>query len=509
MDEVEVDLPRSAEPGSSRPSAFVASFLLRVATIFLVAVGSAQSAPISRDESLTLLAAIGGSSQSAAHDAIDRIVDAEDRRFTAVFIELIRASQIGIADPSVAGRASEVLKELSGQSFGTDWAGWVRWYAGTDLEPPAGFVGFKGRLLGRIDPAFETLLRDEHPSRIRAEEIVWGGVAYEGIPALDRPRVIPAAKGTYLEPDEPVFGIRIGEEARAYPLRILDWHEMANDELGGVQFSLAYCTLCGSGIAYDTRVAGRSPLDFGSSGFLMRSNKLMVDRQTRTLWNQFTGRPVLGPLAAEEIRLAVLPSVVTRWQDWLARYPKTTVLSLDTGHERPYHPGAAYAGYFASPHTMFPVRRTRDELPDKARIFGLERDGVARAYPLEALHARRVVNDRFRDDPIVLVVSGPRLFVDGRSVRSGPARYDAGAAVRAYRRGSYEFHAGEAPDALTDETGRPWSVHEDALVGPDAQRLERVPGVLAYWFGWQSYHPRTELYASESASNGLVEGGAR
>jgi len=260
---------------------------------------------------------------------------------------------------------------------------------------------------------------------------------------------------------------------------------------------------------YDTRLPGRGPLDFGSSGLLMRSNKLMVDRQTRTLWNQFTGRPVLGPLADEDIRLDVLPSVVTRWQDWLARHPETTVLSLDTGYERPYTPGAAYAGYFASPDTMFPVRRTRGELPEKARIFGLERDGVARAYPLDTLLAHRVVNDRFLDEPIVLVVGGPRLIVEGHSVRSGPARYDAGAEVRAYRRGSHEFRGGEAPDRLTDEAGLDWRVEEEALAGPDAQRLERVPGVLAYWFGWQSYHPRTQLYPSDVASTRSGEGGTQ
>lgn len=489
-----------------RSWAAVAAVVLSAATLLPLAAGNAQGTSISDEESGTLLAAVEGSSQDAARKAIERIVEAGDRRFAAVFIELIRASQIGIAAPSVAIHASEALERLSGESFGMNWGAWVRWYAGTELAPPPGFVSFKGRLLGRIDPAFEALLRDEHPSRIRVEEIVWGGVPYEGIPALDRPPAIPASKATYLEPDEPVFGIRLGGEARAYPLRILDWHEMANDELGGVPFSLAYCTLCGSGIAYDTRVPDIGPLDFGSSGFLMRSNKLMVDRQTRTLWNQFTGRPVLGPLADKDIRLAVLPSVVTRWQDWLARHPDTTVLSLDTGHERPYHPGAAYAGYFASPDTMFPVRRTRSELPEKARIFGLERDGLARAYPLETLLAHRVVNDRFLDETIVVVVGGPRLIVNGHSVRSGSARYDAGAEVRAYRRGSHEFRASEAPHRLTDEAGGHWRVEEEALVGPDGQRLARVPGVLAYWFGWQSYHPRTELYGSETAPRRSGEG---
>jgi hypothetical protein len=481
------------------------TFALRLALACVLLVGcgpSSANGPISAAESRRLLAALEGDSRAGARRAIERVVEAGDRRFAAALIELIRASEIGIAAPAARTEAADALETLSGVSLGVDWSGWVRWYAGTQLEAPPGFVDFKGRLLGRIDPEFESLLRDEYPRRIRPEEIVWGGVAFEGIPALDRPRALPAARAGYLEPDEPVFGIRIGDQARAYPLRILDWHEMANDELAGVPFSLAYCTLCGSGIAYDTRVAGHPVFDFGSSGFLMRSNKLMVDRQTRTLWNQFTGRPVLGPLAGEEIRLRVLPSVVTRWKNWLARHPDTTVLSLETGHDRPYGLGAAYAGYFASESTMFPVRRLRRELPEKARIFGLERNGVPRAYPLDILLERGVLNDAVAGEPVVLVAGGSRIWVDGESVRSGPTRYTAGAEVRSFERGEHRFRPGDGPDELVDAAGGSWRVTEDALLGPEGRRLERAPGVLAYWFGWQSFHPRTELYRAEEGSGG-------
>jgi hypothetical protein len=442
-----------------------------------------------------ILAALEGAHATTARAAIKRVEEAEDRRFAAVFIELLRASEIGVASPEVGRHAVDALERLSGESFGADWPRWMRWYAGTDLRAPQGFTSFKGRLLGRIDPAFAELLRDELPSRIRVAEVVWGGVAFEGIPALDRAPVLSAAEASYLGPDEPVFGIFLGGEARAYPLRILDWHEMANDVVGGVPFSLAYCTLCGSGIAYDARIPGHQPFDFGSSGFLMRSNKLMVDRQTRTLWNQFTGRPVLGPLADQDIRLAKLPSVVTRWKDWRARHPETTVLSLDTGHRRPYQPGAAYAGYFASPKTMFPVRRVREDLPDKERVFGIERDGIAVAYPLSLLLERGVVNDRVAGNAVALVAQEPRIWVDGESVRSGPARYAAGAAVRAYARDTHEFHSGKHPGELADARGRLWRVDEDALVGPGGERLPRTAGVLAYWFGWRSYHPKTRVYA--------------
>ncbi len=479
---------------------------LALAALFAsIACGIAADRGLSDAQARKLLAALEGPSTEAASAAIERIVAARDRRFVAVFIELIRASGLGIAGPRTGATAADALERLTGEPFAEDWPEWVRWYAGTELEPPPGFLGFKGRLLARLDPQFETLLRDELPARIRPEEIVWGGVAYEGIPALDRPRSVPADEAGYLDPGEPVFGVQIGNEARAYPLRILDWHEMANDELSGVPFSLAYCTLCGSGIVYDTRVDGVGPLDFGSSGFLMRSNKLMVDRKTRTLWNQFTGEPVLGLLADREIRLAVLPSVVTSWKAWRERHPGTTVLSLDTGHRRPYQPGAAYAGYFSAPGTMFPVRRARTELPEKERVFGIERAGVARAFPLAVLIERRVVNDRVADESIVLVAHGQRLWVDGVGVRSGPARYEAGAEVRAFQRGEREFRPGAKPDELVDEDGQGWRVEEDALFGPRGERLPRTPGVLAYWFGWSSFHPRSELYESDATATSRMQ----
>lgn len=104
-----------------------------------------------------------------------------------------------------------------------------------------------------------------------------------------------ATEADYLSDHEPVFGVSINGDQRAYPLRILDWHEMANDVVGGRPVARAYCTLCGSGILYDATAAGQTYV-FGSSGFLFRSNKLMYDRTTNTLWNRLTGEPVIGKL---------------------------------------------------------------------------------------------------------------------------------------------------------------------------------------------------------------------
>ena len=359
--------------------------------------------------------------------------------------------------------------------------------------------------MARIDPGFEEFLRDDAPSRIRVEEIQWGGVVVDGIPALRNAGMIPAIEATYLEPSDPIFGISINDDARAYPLRILDWHEMANDVVGGVPVSLAYCTLCGAGIAYDGRASNGATYTFGSSGFLFRSNKLMYDHQTRTLWNQLTGEPVLGELAATDVKLSLLPIVLTTWADWQAQHPDTVVLDPNTGYSRPYVPGAAYGDYFSASDTLFPVWQRSQALPPKARVYTLNLDGVPKAYPVETLAAQQVVNDVVGETPVVLVATRGSVTVDGRVMDFGAVTasgqspshrvtYNAGGEVRAYQRGAQAFRPGPDTGTLLDSAGRPWQITEDALIGPDGARAPRVNGFLAYWFGWYAFFPQTLLY---------------
>ena len=434
----------------------------------------------------------GGSEEKRA--ALEQILITRDERYIPVLIELMRAAQIGLVRGVDYNFMITTLESLSGQALGDDWPAWVTWYGSTNLEPPPGFTGWKGALLARIDPGFGEFLRDDHPSRIRVEEIQWGGVLVDGIPALDNPRTIPGEQADYLIAEEPVFGIALNGEARAYPLRILDWHEMANDVVGGVPVSLAYCTLCGAGIAYDGRAPDGNTYTFGSSGFLYRSNKLMYDRQTRSLWNQLTGEPVLGELAASDVRLSLLPVVLTAWSEWLEQHPDTRVLSLETGNRRDYELGAAYGDYFSSEDTMFPVWQRSQELPQKARIYALRLDGVPKAYALEKLVTEQVVNDTLGETPVVLVAQRGSVEVEGENRRVGAVSYNSGGEVRAYQRGSHTFSPGSQAGRLLDERGGTWKVTEDALVGPDGEKAPRLSGHLAYWFGWYAFFPNTLIY---------------
>jgi len=306
--------------------------------------------------------------------------------------------------------------------------------------------------------------------KIRLEEITWGGVLVDGIPSLDNPKMIAAAQADYLKGDDLVFGVKINGDTRAYPLRIMGWHEMFNDTIGGVPVALAYCTLCGSGILFETSVEGRNkPLVFGSSGFLFRSNKLMFDRETDSLWNQFTGKPVTGPLAQSDISLKILPVLITSWNKWKTSNPETQVLSLETGYRRNYDSGNVYKEYFASPDLMFPaIVRDESVLKRKDYIFGVREFALAKAWPISAFKDMRVINDGIGKKNLVLI---------------GDA---ATRSVRAYERGDRIFEPANNTEQLRQGADL-WKISEAALIAPDGTKFPRVPGHISYWFAWDGY----------------------
>lgn len=230
-------------------------------------------------------------------------------------------------------------------------------------------------------------------------------------------------------------------------------------------------------------------MEFGTSGMLYRSNKLMYDRGTNTLWRQFLGEPAVGPLVGSGIKLELIPSVVNTWADWLALHPDTTVLALDTGVFPPtsYLPEddrrSIYFRYRNTPDTMFPVFRRSGLLPTKSQVLGLRLNGRVRAYPLQALADQRVVNDALAGQSLVIVAADQG--VGARAYQSGPHRFTLASA------GQKDGETG-----LTDEQGRRWRVQEDALVlaANPAERLPRLAGRISYWFGWLAFNPDTQVY---------------
>ncbi len=377
-----------------------------------------------------------------------------------------------------------VLSALTGEHHDGDWFAWMLWLeAHPEVQTFAGFDLYLSDLFGNLDPVFKQFLFPRMPHRIRLEEIVWGGVGKDGIPALTNPNFIRPADAR-LEDAELVFGVAINGDVRAYPFRYMDWHEMVNDVVGGVPVSLAYCTLCGSGILFDTRRqpdaqnATAAPFVFGSSGLLYRSNKLMYDEQTHSLWNQFTGEPVTGALTNAGIVLPVLPVTITSWGEWRRVHADTRVLAHDTGYTRDYRPGAPYGRYFASSKLLFPALVRGNATRPKAFVFVLRMTGAEHAWALERFAGGQVINDRVGVVDIVLVGNAQTRTV--RAYRRGAARFARGA--RPAR--------GAQPDALVDDAGVQWAIAEDALSAPDGRTLPRLPGHVAYAFAFGSYFPR-------------------
>lgn len=352
------------------------------------------------------------------------------------------------------------------------WFNWMLWQqAHPDIKPYDGFIEFQADLFSRLSPDFDVFIYPGVEHEIRMEEIVWGGVVKDGIPALNNPELIDADQAHYLNDDDLVFGININGDVRAYPYRIMDWHEMFNDVIGGVPVALAYCTLCGSGILFETKIEGEDePLIFGSSGFLYRSNKLMYDTKTHSLWNQFTGRPVVGERTGSGTELKVLPLATTTWKAWREQHPNTRVLSDNTGHERDYSPGKAYGNYFSSPDLMFPALADSNKLQQKDRVFGLRMSGADKAWPLSSFAGGKVINDRVGVIKVVLVGNAETRT------------------VRAYRAGNHTFEKGNKDFTnIKSADGQTWKITENHLQNGDGETLSRLPGHLAYWFAWSGY----------------------
>lgn len=368
-----------------------------------------------------------------------------------------------------------LMDKLTGERNGPDWQAWMVWQeTHPEIETFEAFDGFTADLHAAIDENFRLFLYPGVDHSIRLEEIAWGGVKKDGIPSLDDPTHIPAAGADYMVDDDLVFGVAINGDARAYPLRIMNWHEMFNDVVGGVPVALAYCTLCGSGILFETGSSINDRTIFGSSGFLYRSNKLMYDRKTNSLWNQFTGRPVVGELVGSGIELPIRPVTITSWADWKATHPLTKVLSVDTGFSRDYGSGVAYAEYFASPHLMFPNAAEDDgRLAAKDFVFVMRDGDESRSWAIGRFDTEPVVNDQLGGRDIVLVGHGPT-----RTVRAYAA---SGATFRAV-----------APRTI-EAGGVRYRVTEDALLGDDGSTLERLPGHVAFWFAAAGFLPEGQL----------------
>ncbi len=231
-------------------------------------------------------------------------------------------------------------------------------------------------------------------SSIPSAEIKSGGPPKDGIPALTNPKLLPAKDAKYLIPNDRVIGLEINNEYRAYPIKILNYHEIVNDIIASEPVIVSYCPLCGSALVFSGRF-GKKQLNFGVSGLLFNSDVLMYDRETNSLWSQLLMEAVTGEMKGTKVNF--LPSEQTTWKDWQMRHPETMVLSSETGHMREYS-RSPYTGYEDVPTLYFPVSERNDKIFAKALVLGVEINEKYKAYPFAELEkANHPIEDTLDD----------------------------------------------------------------------------------------------------------------
>ncbi len=272
------------------------------------------------------------------------------------------------------------------------------------------------------------------------KEILRGGPGKDGIPSIDLPKFVKPTEISLVADRELVVSVTSGGETRAYPLRILNWHEIVNDSIGDYYFAVTYCPLCRTAMVFDRRF-GDDILSFGVSGLLYNSDVLFYDRDSESLWSQLAMKAVSGPRVGTELNWQ--SHEIMNWGAWKRKYPEGRVLSFDTGFNRVYST-SPYSEYVKSKSLMFPVEFKRKELPKKTLMFGLLVNGQAKAFQLSHFPANEWVTD----------------VVDGRKIT--------------LFLNSDDFHM---------------KVH-------DVETGKEIPTVMVYWFAWQAFYPETEVWGN-------------
>ncbi len=321
---------------------------------------------------------------------------------------------------------------------------------------------------------------------IPKNQVYDGGVGRDGIPSIDQPHFIPASEANFLQDDERILGISTPFGSKAYPHKILDWHEIVNDQIDGEPVSLIYCPLTGTGTLWHREINGRETT-FGVSGLIYKNNVIPYDRSTNSYWSQMGIQSVAGELSGTVPDM--LPTVETTWGEWKDMYPNTLVLSQETGFSRSYD-FDPYFGYRDNDQKIsFPIEQEDSRLQRKGLVLGLIYGTHAtKAYPLKEFgDTVKVIQENLRNRHYVVVGSDARQFmicfeaeVDGEILRFRPVQ-DQGAII------------------LQDtNSGTYWDIMGYAKEGPmSGKRLTPTLSFMGYWFAWADFYPRLELYNSE------------
>ncbi|MFQ5994787.1 MAG: DUF3179 domain-containing protein [Acidiferrobacterales bacterium] len=304
----------------------------------------------------------------------------------------------------------------------------------------------------------------------------------DAIPPIHTPRYEVAAAVGWLLDNDVVMGFATGGRAWAYPIRILNYHEIVNDILAGEPILVAYCPLCGSGVVFSRKLGDRV-LTFGNTSALYESDMVMLDYETGSYWWHVAGRAIVGELT--DTVLKVLPSMTTTWGEWRRAHPNTKVLSRETGYRRPYErdPFKGYVDLLNRGRFAFPVSDSaRDgRLAPGTTVLAVKAGTSVRAYPLERV-GPRVINDEFADQRVVVFIGAP----------GSGAVYAPNAGNRPL---TFRVRNGQYRD---EETGSAWNLAGLAMSGPlKGAALSALPSKTSFWFAIVAAEPAISVYLEQ------------
>jgi hypothetical protein len=328
---------------------------------------------------------------------------------------------------------------------------------------------------------------EEEKSIVPLDQIVSGGPPPDGIPSIDNPKFISVQEASkFLKDSELILGLNINGDIRAYPLQILVWHEIVNDNVGAVPVAISYCPLCFTNQVFNRTIDERVVVEFGTSGKLYNSNLVMYDRTSKSLWSQALAEGIVGKYAGTKLQR--VPFDVAYWKEWKQLYPDSKVLSRDTGSNRPY------GDYYTNSDVLFPVSNKDSRLDLKEIVVGFENKGQFKAYKQQDIENKKVINDQVNGKPIALFSSYPFM------IRAyDPLVEGGGGGEQTIVLLQFEYNTKDK-SFIDKQTGSLWNFEGKAISGQmKGKQLTRLPFDEGFWFEWIAFHPKSALYSVDSS----------
>ena len=305
--------------------------------------------------------------------------------------------------------------------------------------------------------------------------------------SLDNP-AFTSADETFLRDDAFVMGISLNGANRAYPITMLAWHHIVNDNVNGKPMGMTYCPICNTAIAFEADVEG-TVLQFDVATN-HRANLVMVDRQTGSWWQQLTGKAIRGDLSGTSLKL--IPVDLMTWGEWRKLYPDTRVLSEDTGFGHDYDvlpSGGSYTDWQKSDRTFHGmVNITDTRFRARETVLGVQVGDVFKAYPFSNLGELAVINDEINGEPVLVLFDSKSQIASAFSRKVDESILEF-----------WEVIEGDLVMIRDENSGSLWDFEGRAIADKlQGTKLERLRYHNAFWFAWADFHPDTLVYGDDS-----------